>query len=375
MTFREDLLNHLRIANHLGMNVIFPLIAHLLRSLALSSKPGGTKQVIAENLLLKMQLLVMTRSQKRAPKTNPWQRLLLGFLTLFLSKRRIQRIGIVFRPSTLLKFHDALKCLKYRILYTARKRRTPGPKGPSPELIRAVVQFKGLNPRCGYRRIAEQISITFEVEIDKDMVRRILATHYKPVKNKSGPSWLTLLGHTKDSLWSMDLFKTESIVLKTHWVLVVMDQHTRRIVGFAIQPIVVDGAALCRMFNEIIYQTHSPKRLSLDHDPIFRYDQWVRNLRILDIVPIRTIPCVPLSHPFVERLIGTIRREYLDHLFFWNSHDLMQKLESFKSYYNKNRTHQGLLGKIPDKIIKPATFESYAWKPLCKGLFHMPVAA
>ena len=60
MAFREDLLIHLEIANHLGMNVIFPLIPHLLRSLALSSKPGGTKQVIAESLLLKMQLLLMT---------------------------------------------------------------------------------------------------------------------------------------------------------------------------------------------------------------------------------------------------------------------------------------------------------------------------
>lgn len=55
------------------------------------------------------------------------------------------------------------------------------------------------------------------------------------------------------------------------------------------------------------------------------------------------------SHPFVERLIETIRREYaLNRLFFWNSHDLGQKLESFKSCYNKDRTHQGLLGKIPD---------------------------
>ena len=354
---------------------MFHLIAHLLRSVALSSKSGGTKQVIAENLLLKMQLLAMTRSQKRAPKPNPWQRMLLGFLTLFLSKRRIERIGIVFRPSTLLKFHDVLKRLKYRILYTARKRRKPGPKEPSPKLIQAVVQFKGLNPRCAYRRIADQISITFEVEIDKDMVRRILTTHYKPVKSKSGPSWLTLLGHTKNSLWSLDLFRTESIVLKTHWVLIVMDQHTRAIVGFAIQPITVDGVAICRMFNEIIIGIQSPKRLSFDHDPIFKYEQWVRNLGIIEIDPIRTIPCVPVSHPFVERLIGTIRREYLDHLFFWNSRDLRQKLESFKSYYNKDRTHQGLHGRIPDKIIKSATFENYAWKPLCNGLFHMPVAA
>ena len=210
-----------------------------------------------------------------------------GCLILFLSKCRIERVAIVFRPSTLLKFHDALKNLKYRILYTARQKRKPGPKGPSPELIKAVVEFKRLNNRCGCPRIAQQISATFDIEIDKDRVSRILATHYKPEKNKTGPSWLTFLGHSKDSLWSLDLFKTESILLKTHWILVVMDQHTRRIVGFAVQPIVVDGAAICRMSNEIICAIQSPKRLSFDNDPIFKYTQWIRNLEINSI---RTIP-------------------------------------------------------------------------------------
>ena len=50
----------------------------------------------------------------------------------------------------------------------------------------------------------------------------------------TGPSWLTFIGHTKDSLWSVDLFRCEAITLKLHWVLVVMDQSTRRIIGFAV---------------------------------------------------------------------------------------------------------------------------------------------
>ena len=87
--FLEYLLNSRWIGNLFAMNMIFHLIAHLVRSIALLSKSGGSKQLIAENLLLKMQLLVITKSRKRAPKTNPWQRLLLGCLTLFLSKRRI----------------------------------------------------------------------------------------------------------------------------------------------------------------------------------------------------------------------------------------------------------------------------------------------
>src|SRR5579862_1824527 len=75
--------------------------------------------------------------------------------------------------------------------------------------------------------------MAFGVEIDKDVVRRVLANHYRPESNAGGPSWLTFLGHSKDSLWSCDLFRCESATLKSYWVLLVMDQFTRRIVGLA----------------------------------------------------------------------------------------------------------------------------------------------
>ena len=69
----------------------------------------------------------------------------------------------------------------------------------------------------------------------------------------------------------------------------------------------VDGVALCRMFNGATRGQSSPKHLSSDHDPLYRFHQWQANLRILDVKEIKTVPYVPLSHPFVERLIGTIR--------------------------------------------------------------------
>ena len=65
-----------------------------------------------------------------------------------------------------------------------------------------------------------------------------------PHLDDNGPSWLTFIGHTKDSLWSIDLFRCESILLNTHWVLVVMDQFTRRIIGFGVPAGDVDGVAL-----------------------------------------------------------------------------------------------------------------------------------
>ncbi len=104
-----------------------------------------------------------------------------------------------------------------------------------------------------------------------------------------------------------------------------MDQFTRRIIGFGVHPGDVSGVALCRMFNTAISTQGAPRYLSSDNDPLFRYHRWQANLRILEIRKIKSIPYTPVSHPFVERLIGTIRREYLDRVFFWNAQDLWKE--------------------------------------------------
>ena len=80
---------------------------------------------------------------------------------------------------------------------------------------------------------------------------------------------------------------------------------------------------------------------------MFEDHRWQANLRILEIDEIKTVPYVPLSHPFVERLIGTTRREFLDHVLFWNARDLARKLADFQAYYNAARIHASLAGNTP----------------------------
>ena len=204
------------------MKDVFYLLFHLLTALAKLFQPGGSRAVIAENLLLKQQLIIHSRPRQRAPNLSTLDRALLGFWSLFLNPRRIARTAIIIKPSTLLSFHNALKKRKYRLLYSPRGGRKPGPKGPSKEVIDAIVAMKRRNPRYGCPRIAEQINLAFGLELDKDTVRRVLATHYRPDPHSQGPSWLTTIGHAKDSLWSrsagpVDLFRCESILLKSHW--------------------------------------------------------------------------------------------------------------------------------------------------------------
>jgi len=77
------------------------------------------------------------------------------------------------------------------MLFAPKRRCQPGPKGPKKELIDAIVEMKRRNPNWGCPRMAQQLTLAFGVEIDKDVVRRILATHYRPQRDPEGPSWLT----------------------------------------------------------------------------------------------------------------------------------------------------------------------------------------
>ena len=192
----------------------------------------------------------------------------------------------------------------------------------------------------------------------------------------------SFIGHMADGLWSVDLFRCESATLKSHWVMVVMDQFTRRIIGFAVHGGDCDGVAYCRMFNQIIARKSLPQYLSSDDDPLFLFHRWKENLRILEIDELKSVPGIPISHPFVERVIGTTRREYLDQILFFNRIDLKNKLDHFQECYNNHRGHSSLGMKTPRRMAEenPAdknvvSLDHYRWESRCRGLYQLPVAA
>ncbi len=290
------------------------------------------------------------------------------------------RLAILVKPATLIKLHKIFVSRKYKSLFTKKTHKKPGRKGPSQEIIDLILQYKALNPKFGYLRIAMQISNQFGIEISSDTVRRILNKLYKPDPNRSrGPSWLSFLGHTNDSLWSIDFFRTESIHLKSNWVMVIMDQFTRRIVGFAVHNGDMSGSAICRMFNSIISKQKLPKRISTDNDPLFEFQRWQANLRILEIEHIKSIPYTPISHPFVERLIRTIREELLNNVLVWNTGDLQKKLDTYKDYFNQSRTHAGINAMTPENKStgnkEVLSLNNYKWKKHLRGLVQLPIAA
>ncbi len=159
-----------------------------------------------------------------------------------------------------------------------------------------------------------------------------------------------------------------------------MDQFTRRIIGFDVHAGGVDGPTLCRLFNQTIAGSTLPRRISTDHDPLFEFHRWQANLRILEIDEVKTVSYVPLSHPFIERLIGSVRREFLDHLLFWNSLDLERKLTAFKDYFNNARVHASLDGNTPTEAggkstTRRADISHFTWQSHSHGLVQLPIAA
>jgi len=298
----------------LPMREFLILAVHVLVTCARLLSPGGVRAVAAESLLLKHQLIISNRSRRRAPNLTSVDRAALGLTTLWIRPGRRSKLGALVKPATLLKFHRALVDRKYRLLFSSSShRRKPGPKGPSAELIAAIVEIKRRNLRFGCVRIAQQITRAFGVEID-------------------------------------------------------VESHS------------LDGVSVCRMFNRASARQGLPRHASTDNDPLFRFHLWLANLRVREIEEIKTVPYAPVSHPFVERLIGTIRRAYLDQTLFWNAADLLRKLDEFRDYYNAHRVHRALDGTTPAQRAgalcpAPAALDHYGWQQHCRGLFEIPIAA
>src|ERR1700745_2784725 len=141
------------------MRDIFTLLLHAIVTIIIRlAQPGGLRAVVAESVLMRHQVLILNRGRKRAPNLRSSDRIIAGLCTLFIRPARVLRQAIVLKTSTLLHFHKMLVKQKYSLLFSQKRLRRPGPKGPAKELIAAVVEMKRRNRRWGCKRIAQQIA-------------------------------------------------------------------------------------------------------------------------------------------------------------------------------------------------------------------------
>ena len=131
------------------MRDIFTLFLHSIVTIIRLARPGGLRAVIAESVLMRHQVLILNRGRKRAPNLRSSDRIIAGLCTLMMRPARVLRSAVVLKTSTLLHFHKMLIQHKYRLLFSAKRVRRPGPKGPTKELIDAVVEMKRRNCSWG----------------------------------------------------------------------------------------------------------------------------------------------------------------------------------------------------------------------------------
>ena len=146
------------------MRDIVILFLHLIVTWMQLARPGSIRSVVAEYVLVKHQALILNRSRKRAPNLRASDRIIAGLCALLMRPARVVRSAIVLSD-------------------------------------------------LGLPRIAQQITLAFGIQINKDVVRRVLGRHYQPDLGSAGPSWLNFIGQLKDSLWSVDLFRCEPATL------------------------------------------------------------------------------------------------------------------------------------------------------------------
>ena len=144
------------------------------------------------------------------PSSQPTDRLIMDICTLLMTPKRIGKSEVAIVESTLLNFHRALVDRKYSRLFSKKTRSKPGPKGPSKESIKLVVETKERNPLYRCPRIALLVGNVLGEPIDGRTVRRILAKHYRPLPGK-GFSWILPIGNSPNKLWSVDFFRLESV--------------------------------------------------------------------------------------------------------------------------------------------------------------------
>ena len=154
------------------------LLLHLIVTVVRLAKPGGFRSVVAESVLIRHQLLILNRGRKRAPNLCSADRVIASLCMLFIRRARLLRSALVLKPSTLLHLHHVLTKRKYRLLFSPRRGRRPGPKGPPKELIDAVVEVLELRNRSHWFSLSKSTRTWFVgswlIIIDRNRMPEVL---------------------------------------------------------------------------------------------------------------------------------------------------------------------------------------------------------
>jgi len=332
-------------------NVLFSLIS----SLCCTFKSRVALQ--AEILALRHQVAVLQQSSGNRARLRPMDRIFWVWLSWLWSGWR-SSIKIV-KPETVIAWHR-----KGFRLYWRWKSRRPGRPNTNREIRELIRRMSKANATWGAPRIQSEL-LKLGIDISRTTVAKYMVRHRKP----PWQTWRAFLDNHVKQLVSIDFFVVPTITFKVLFVFVVLSHERRRVLHFNVTRNPTAEWTAQQLVNAFPYDT-APRYLLRDRDKIYG-DYFREQVAAMEIKEVLIAPRSPWQTPYVERLIGSIRRECLDHMIVVNEKSLRRTLRSYFEYYHGSRCHLGLHKDTPDqRPVQPPGDGRIVEIPMVGGLHH-----
>jgi putative transposase len=268
---------------------------------------------------------------------------------------------VIVAPDTVLRWQRR----RFRLYWTTLSGRPTRGRPPiSPEIRALVTRMAAANPLWGAPRIHGEL-LKLGLDIGERTVSRLLP------KRRTPPSqtWHTFLTNHVRDLVSIDFFTVPAAHFRVFFVLVVLAHHRRRVLHFNVTEHPT-AAWAAQQIVDAFPEDSAPSYLLRDRDTVYGHPfrQRVKGMRISEVL---TAPQSPWQIPFVERLIGSVRRECLNHVLVLSERHLRRILTRYFAYYHRARTHLSLEKDVPDgRLSEPPEVGTILQIPEVGGLHH-----
>ena len=309
------------------------LLLHLLRLLPFLV--GGHRQLALENLALRQQLAAYKRTISR-PKLRTLDRVLwVGLARVWTGWRRAL---VIVSPDTVLRWQRR----RFREYWTQLSRRPTGGRPPvNAEITALVRKMAAANPLWGAPRIHGEL-LKLGIDVAERTVSRLIPKRCP----EPSQTWRTFLANHVRDLVSIDFFTAPTAGLRVLFILVVLAHHRRRVVHFNVTEHPT-AAWTTQQIVDAFPDDSAPSYLLRDRDQVYG-QQFRHRVKGMGIEEVLAAPHSPWQNPFVERLIGSIRRECLNHVLVLGERHLHRVLNRYFIYYHQARTHLALEKDAPD---------------------------
>jgi transposase InsO family protein len=303
---------------------------------ALADLTRSRSDLVAENALLRQQLIVLRRQVKR-PQLTHGDRIRLVLLARLT--RYWQNALHIVQPDTLLRWHRALFRLYWRRKSRNRKRQ---PRIPQ-ETIDLIKELAGANRLWGAERIHGEL-LKLGIKVSKRTIQRYLPKR----RRQSGQDWATFLKNHAGDIWACDFTVVHDLLFRPLYIFVIIKLETRRIVHAAVTRSPTDNWT-AQQLREATLWARGPRYLIRDRDK--KYGALFSAVaRSTGIKELKTPIQAPRANAVCERLIGSLKRECLNHMFILNEQQLHRTMKECVVFYNHLRPHQGLRQHVPDPV-------------------------